>query len=91
MTALARQPAAAVSSAEATIVGAEIAAGHDGAAEIADVHPLRERRYLARWRSTPTPAFGVMRACGAADLAGLIGRSWRDLAKRLEDLPCTTS
>jgi hypothetical protein len=76
--------------AEAVIVGAEIAAGHDGAADL-----LLSIRYgngaISQVALDADTAFGVLRACGAADLAGLIGRSWTDIAKRLEDLPCTTS
>ena len=75
---------------EATIVGAEISAGHDGAAEL-----LISIRYgngaISQVALDADTAFGVLRAGEAADLAGLIGRSWTDLAKRLEDLPCTTS
>jgi len=76
--------------AEAVIVGAEIAAGHDGAADL-----LLSIRYgngaISQVALDADTAFGVLRAGGAADLAGLIGRSWTDIAKRLEDLPCTTS
>jgi hypothetical protein len=65
-------------SAEAVIAGAEIAAGHDGAAEL-----VLRLRY-------PNGAEGVvvleaekglelMAACGAAHLDELAGHSWRKL------------
>ena len=90
MTALARQADAAAPSAEAVIVGAEIAAGHDGAAEL-----LLSIRYgngaIAQVALDADTAFSVMRAGGAADLAGLIGRSWDEISRGLEDRACTTS
>ena len=82
MTALARQPPAAAGSAEAVIVGAEIAAGHDGAADL-----LLSIRYgngaISQVALDADTAFGVMEVVGAADLAGLIGRSWGEISKGL--------
>ncbi len=62
--------------AEAVIVGAEIAAGHDGAAEL--VVRLRHPNGAHEMVSIDAEAgFRLMRNCGASDLVGLQGQSWR--------------
>jgi hypothetical protein len=62
--------------AEAVIVGAEIAPGHDGAAELL----VRLRHPNGAEDTVSIDAeigFRLMRNCGAADLAALAGQSWR--------------
>jgi hypothetical protein len=82
MSALARQIDAAAPALEATIVGAEIAGGHDGTAEM--VLSIRhENGVTGSVVLDADTGFCVMRACGAADLAGLIGRPWREISKGL--------
>jgi hypothetical protein len=63
---------------EPVIVGAEIAAGHDGAAEL--VLSLRHPNGVVE----PVVLDGqkgldLMRRCGAASLDELAGRSWREI------------
>lgn len=75
-------------SAEAVIVGAQIAAGHDGAAEL-----LVTLRYPnggeSRVAIDAEAGFALMRNCGVADLAGLAGQPWRRMLKGVEG--CSTS
>ena len=66
---------------EATIVGAEIAAGHDGTAELA-LQIQYENGVIAPVVLDQDTGLGLMKACGAASLAGLIGRSWREIFAR---------
>jgi len=62
--------------AEAVIVGATIAAGHDGAAEL--VVRLRYANGAEGAIFVDADAgFRLMESCGAADLAGLAGQPWR--------------
>jgi hypothetical protein len=68
--------------AEAVIVGAEIAAGHDGTAEMA-VRVQYENGVTAPVVLDQATGLALMRACGVASLDGLIGRSWRESFKRL--------
>jgi hypothetical protein len=80
MTALARRVAAAQPAAK--IVAAEIAGGHDGTAEL--VLSIRyDNGAIGQVAIDADTAFGVMKAAGAADLAGLVGRSWAEIAKGL--------
>ena len=82
MTALAqRTPEPA--SPEAVIVGATISAGHDGTAELV-VSIRYGNGQVADVVLDGDTGFAVMAACGAADLAGLVGRSWREIFKGLQ-------
>jgi hypothetical protein len=67
---------------EATIVGAEIAGGHDGTAEMV-VSIQYENGVTGSVTLDADTGFSVMKACGAADLAALIGRPWREISKGL--------
>jgi hypothetical protein len=67
---------------EATIVGAEIAGGHDGTAEMV-VSIRYENGVTGSVSLDADTGFSIMQACGAADLAALIGRRWRDISKGL--------
>jgi hypothetical protein len=67
---------------EATIVGAEIAGGHDGTAEMV-VSIRYENGVTGSVSLDADTGFSIMQACGAADLASLIGRRWRDISKGL--------
>jgi len=69
------QPPAAA--AEALIVGVEIAAGHDGTAELV-VSIRYENGVTAPVVLDQDTAFALIRACGAASAGALIGRSWRE-------------
>jgi hypothetical protein len=62
----------------AVIVDAQIAAGHDGAAEMV-VLLRHDNGVIAPVVLDADTGFGLMRAAGAADLGALIGRSWRDI------------
>ena len=66
--------------AEAVIVGAEIAAGHGGAAEL--LVRLRYANGAEGWISIDADAgFDLMKNCGASDLSGLAGQPWRRMLK----------
>ena len=67
---------------EATIVAAEIAGGHDGTAEML-VSIRYENGVIASVSLDADTGFSVMKACGAADLAALVGRPWREISKGL--------
>jgi len=67
---------------EATIVGAEISGGHDGTAEMV-VSIQYENGVVGSVTLDADTGFSVMKACGAADLAALIGRPWREISKGL--------
>lgn len=68
------------------IVSAEIAAGHDGAAEL-----VLKLRYPEGGEGSVAldgaRAFALMRACNADTLADLCGQPWKRLS---ETLQCTT-
>lgn len=83
MTAPVRQLRAAA--AEAVIERAEIAAGHDGVAEMA-LSIRYENGVVGQVVLDPDTGFSIMRACGAADLQSLIGRSWREVSKGLANV-----
>jgi hypothetical protein len=83
MTAPVRQIRA--EAAEAVIARAEIAAGHDGVAEMA-LSIRYENGVVGQVVLDADTGFSVMRACGAADLQSLIGRSWREVSKGLTDV-----
>ena len=78
MTAQARPIAAEAGAGEALIVGVEIAAGHDGTAEMV-VSVQYENGVTAPVVLDQETGLELMQACGAASLAGLIGRSWREI------------
>jgi len=82
MTVLARQIAPASVTEAAVITGAEIAAGHDGAAELA-LSIRYENGVTGQVVLDAETGFSVMQACGVHDLASLIGRPWRDVSKGL--------
>ena len=67
---------------EATIVAAEIAGGHDGTAEMV-VSIQYENGVVSSVVLDADTGFSVMKACGAADLAALVGRPWREISKGL--------
>jgi hypothetical protein len=67
---------------EATIVAAEITGGHDGTAEML-VSIRYENGVIASVSLDADTGFSVMKACGAADLAALVGRPWREISKGL--------
>jgi hypothetical protein len=71
--------------AEAIIERAEIAAGHDGTAELA-LSVRYDNGVIGQVVLDADTGFSVMRALGAADLNGLIGRSWREVSKGLSDV-----
>jgi hypothetical protein len=73
---------APVATDEATIVGAEIAAGHDGTAEM--VLSIRhENGVIAPVVLDGATGLRLMKACGAMSIAGLAGRPWRGALKGL--------
>jgi hypothetical protein len=75
-------------SGEAVIVGAQIAAGHDGAAEL-----VVTLRYAnggeAKVSIDAETGFTLMRNCGVSDVAGLTGHPWRRMLKG--NMGCSTS
>lgn len=68
--------------AEAVIAGAEIAGGHDGAAEL-----VVRLRYPNGAESAvildAEIGFGLMRNCGASEVSELTGHSWRKILEGL--------
>jgi hypothetical protein len=72
---------------DAVIVGAEIAGGHDGCAEL--VVSLRySNGRIGRVVLDTEAGLRLMKNCGAAQLSELEGHSWRGI---LEELECSTS
>ncbi len=65
---------------EPIIVGVEIAAGHDGTAEMV-VSIRHENGAVAPVVLDQDTSLDLMRACGAASTAALIGRPWREIFK----------
>lgn len=67
---------------DAMVEGAEIVAGHDGAAEL-----LVRLRHGNGALSTVTldaqTGFDLLRGAGAASLDGLVGLPWRDITRGL--------
>ena len=73
--------------AEPVIVGAEIAAGHDGSAEL--VVRLRHPNGVeAPVTLDERTGLALMRRCGVAHLDDLAGHSWRNILQG--DGPCST-
>ena len=66
----------------AVVIGAEIAAGHDGAAELL-VRVRHENGAEGAVQLDPETGFDLMRAAGAASLDGLVGRPWLEILKGL--------
>jgi hypothetical protein len=67
---------------DAVVEGAEIVAGHDGAAELL----VRLRHGNGAQSSLSLDAstgFDLLRTAGAASLDGLVGQSWRDITRGL--------
>ena len=63
---------------EPVIVGVEIAAGHDGTAEmVVSIH--HENGVTAPVVLDQDTSLDLMRACGATSTAALIGRPWREI------------
>lgn len=64
--------------AEPTIVGAELAAGHDGEAELA-VRLLYPNGVVGTVLLDAHTGYALMRSCGVNSLDGLTGQSWRKI------------
>jgi hypothetical protein len=70
---------------ETVIVGAEISAGHDGAAELTIL--LRyENGVTAPVIVDARVGFSLMRNCGATCLDDLKGQSWRHFLEGMDDV-----
>lgn len=69
---------------DAVIVGAEIAAGHDGAAELL-VRLRYENGTVGTVALSGDVGFALIRACGANGLEELAGHSWRKILEGLDD------
>jgi hypothetical protein len=82
MTAAVAQTRPAPGLDDAVVEGAEIVAGHDGAAELL-VRLRHGNGVLSAVALDPDTGFDLLRAAKAASLDGLIGRCWSDLIKEL--------
>ena len=67
---------------DAVVEGAEIVAGHDGAAELL-VRLRHGNGAQSALTLDPGTGFDLLRAAGAASLEGLVGQSWRDITRGL--------
>jgi hypothetical protein len=67
---------------DAVVTGAEIVAGHDGAAELL-VRLKHGNGALSTATLDPETGFDLLRAAGAASLDGLAGLAWAPLVKDL--------
>ncbi|MDO9338686.1 MAG: hypothetical protein Q7T61_20020 [Caulobacter sp.] len=74
--------------AEAVIVGAEMAAGHDGQAELA-VRILYPNGVVGVVLLDAATGYALMNSCNIDSLEGLRGQSWRKILEGID--PCTTS
>lgn len=63
---------------EAVIVGVEIAAGHDGEAELV-VRVRHENGAIATVTLDRETGLSLMAGSGVGDLEALVGRSWRQV------------
>jgi hypothetical protein len=63
---------------EPVVVGVEIAAGHDGTAEMV-VSIRHENGVIAPMVLDQQTSLELMRTCGAGSTDALIGRPWREL------------
>ena len=77
---------------DAVIIGSEIAAGHDGRAEL-----VVQLRYasggIGRVTLDTDAGLRLLRNCGVSDTAHLIGHSWRHILEErpiLENERCST-
>ena len=70
-----------MSGSDAVIVDAEIAAGHDGQADLV-VRVRYQNGVIAPVTLDPNTALKLMSACGVSDINDLAGQPWR---KVLED------
>jgi len=68
---------------DAVIVGAEISAGHDGAAELL-VRLKYENGTVGTVTLNAEVGFALIRACGAEKIEELAGHSWRKILEGLE-------
>ena len=82
MSAVAMRQASASTFDDAVVTAAEIAAGHDGAAELM-VRLAHPNGATSSLNLDPATGFALMRAGDAASLADLVGRRWLDLIKDL--------
>ena len=64
----------------AVIMAADIAAGHDGDADLV-ITVRYENGVVGAVTLDSDSAFEVMQSCGAASSADLVGRPWRDILK----------
>jgi hypothetical protein len=67
---------------EAVVIGAEIQAGHDGAAELV-VRLRYENGVEGPVVLDPQTGFDLLKAAGAASLDELTGRSWPEILREL--------
>jgi hypothetical protein len=67
---------------DAIVEGAEIVAGHDGAAELL-VRLRHANGALGSVTLDPETGFDLLRAGGAESLAALVGRPWLQIIKDL--------
>jgi hypothetical protein len=67
---------------DAVIVGAEIGAGHDGAAELL-VRLKYENGAIGTVALDGPTGFALIRACGVENIADLAGHSWRKILEGL--------
>ncbi|HEX5377325.1 MAG TPA: hypothetical protein VFW47_02055 [Phenylobacterium sp.] len=64
--------------AEATIVGADLAAGHDGQAELV-LRILYPNGVVSSVLLDAAAGYALMRNCNIDSLSGLAGQSWRKI------------
>lgn len=64
----------------ATVLAADIAAGHDGDADLV-ITVRYENGVVGSVTLDADSAFEIMQSCGAASSADLVGRPWRDIMK----------
>jgi hypothetical protein len=62
------------------VVGVDVAAGHDGAAELV-IQVRHENGVVAPVVLDPETGLAMMKAAGPGGVQALIGRPWRDLFK----------
>jgi hypothetical protein len=78
VTALANPVLAAATADAAVIVGVEIAAGHDGTAEMV-LQVRHENGVTAPVVLDQETGFDLLKACGATSACALVGRPWREI------------
>jgi len=82
MSAAALRYAEAAELVGAVVIGAEIVAGHDGAAELL-VRLRHENGAEGAVQLDTETGFDLMRAAGVERLDALVGRAWLDILKGL--------